>query len=121
MLESESISIYVDGSCAGNPGEGAWAAYYRYKNICKFIHGYEKETTNNRMELTAAIQALNNLKGDFTIKIYTDSIYLKNGITLWIKAWLQNNWRNSAKQEVKNRERVNLFCSFCVVSFSSSN
>jgi len=101
---SDVVSIYVDGSCAGNPGEGGWAAYYQYKGIGKFIHGYEEMTTNNRMELTAAIKALENIKLQHTIKIYTDSVYLKNGITIWIKDWIKNNWRNSAKKEVKNSD-----------------
>lgn len=103
-MMSDVISIYVDGSCAGNPGQGAWGVYYQYKNTCKFMHGYEEITTNNRMELTAAIKALSKISLKSTIKIYTDSVYLKNGITIWIKGWINNNWRNSANKEVKNSD-----------------
>ena len=101
--------IYTDGACIGNPGPGGWAAIIINEKSKKEIFGGEKLTTNNRMELTAAIKALEycseqdgkqpSLK---SIKIYTDSIYLKDGITIWIKKWEKNNWKTSDKKNVKN-------------------
>ena len=103
------IKIYTDGACVGNPGPGGWAAIIIGDNYKKEICGGEKLTTNNRMELTAAIKALEycnqkdikqlSLK---QIKIYTDSIYLKDGITVWINKWIENNWKTSDKKNVKN-------------------
>ena len=103
------IKIYTDGACTGNPGPGGWAAIILFEKDKKELVGGEKLTTNNRMELTAAIKALEycneqekkqlSLK---QIKIYTDSIYLKDGITIWIKNWEKNNWKTANKQNVKN-------------------
>ena len=103
------IKIYTDGACVGNPGPGGWAAIIIGDDYKKEICGGEKLTTNNRMELTAAIKALEycnqkdikqlSLK---QIKIYTDSIYLKDGITVWINKWIENNWKTSDKKNVKN-------------------
>jgi len=103
------IKIYTDGACIGNPGPGGWAAIIIMDNKKSEIFGGEKLTTNNRMELTAAIKALEycakqeqkqlSLK---QIKIYTDSTYLKEGITVWIKNWEKNNWKTADKQNVKN-------------------
>ena len=103
------IKIYTDGSCVGNPGPGGWAAIIIGDDYKKEICGGEKLTTNNRMELTAAIKALEycnqkdikqlSLK---QIKIYTDSIYLKDGITVWINKWIENNWKTADKKNVKN-------------------
>jgi len=103
------IKIYTDGACAGNPGPGGWAAIILFENDKKELFGGEKLTTNNRMELTAAIKALEycneqekkqlSLK---QIKIYTDSTYLKDGITIWINNWEKNNWKTADKKNVKN-------------------
>ncbi len=103
------IKIYTDGACTGNPGPGGWAAIILFEKDKKELFGGEKLTTNNRMELTAAIKALEycneqekkqlSLK---QIKIYTDSIYLKDGITIWIKNWEKNNWKTADKKNVKN-------------------
>ncbi len=95
--------IYTDGACKGNPGEGGWGAYIILNNsIKKEIFGYESNTTNNRMELTAAIKALDYFKDRQKLEIITDSTYLKQGITAWIKSWKQNNWINKQKKAVKN-------------------
>ena len=103
------IKIYTDGACVGNPGPGGWAAIILIENEKKELFGGEKLTTNNRMELTAAIKSLEyydsqegkqlSLK---EIKIYTDSIYLKEGITSWVNNWEKNNWKTSDKKNVKN-------------------
>ena len=102
------IEIYTDGACVGNPGPGGWAAIIISENQKKELFGGEKLTTNNRMELTAAIKALeyyNKEEKKFSsmpIKIYTDSVYLKEGITNWIINWEKNNWKTSDKKNVKN-------------------
>ena len=103
------IKIYTDGACIGNPGPGGWAAVILHENLKKEIFGGEKLTTNNRMELTAAIKALeycNEQEGKQPslkkIKIYTDSMYLKEGITVWINSWEKNNWKTADKKNVKN-------------------
>ncbi len=99
-----SLKIYTDGSCIGNPGPGGWAAVIILENSKKEIFGGEKLTTNNRMELTAAIKALEFCKNQQTqeIKIYTDSVYVKDGITVWINKWEKNNWKTNDKKSVKN-------------------
>ena len=97
-----SISIYTDGACKGNPGEGGWGAYIEYNNEKVKLYGYEKDTTNNRMEITAAIEALRSIKIKSNIIIYTDSKYLMNGINTWINGWKKNNWRTSSNKGVKN-------------------
>ena len=103
------IEIFTDGSCAGNPGPGGWAAIIIEENVKKNIFGGEKLTTNNRMELMAAIKALEycdqHKKGQLSlinIKIFTDSSYLKDGITTWIYNWEKNNWKTADKKNVKN-------------------
>ena len=90
------IKIYTDGACIGNPGPGGWAAVILFENEKKEIFGGEKLTTNNRMELTATIKALEY------INIFTDSKYVKDGITVWIENWEKNNWKTADKQNVKN-------------------
>ena len=97
--------IYTDGACSGNPGPGGWGAVIldEEKNETN-ISGEEKDTTNNRMELTAPIMALKRIKKASKIIIYTDSIYLENGITTWIKNWENNGWMNSNKKPVKNKD-----------------
>ena len=97
-----SITIYTDGACKGNPGEGGWGAYLEYNNEKVKLYGYETDTTNNRMEITAAIEALRYIKVKSNIIIYTDSKYLMNGINTWIHDWKKNNWRTSSNKGVKN-------------------
>ena len=98
------ITIYTDGSCLTNPGSGGWAAIINENNKKKIISGNEKNTTNNRMELLAPINALRRIKSGPKIKIYTDSQYVKNGITEWINTWLNNDWKTSKKEDVKNKD-----------------
>ena len=98
------ITIYTDGSCLTNPGNGGWAAIISDGKETKKISGSEKNTTNNRMELLAPINALKVMKPNVEIKIYTDSQYVKNGITEWINTWLANNWKTSKKEDVKNKD-----------------
>ncbi|MDR1334723.1 MAG: ribonuclease HI [Holosporaceae bacterium] len=98
------VVIYTDGACSGNPGSGGWAAILRYTDVEKKLLGIEENTTNNRMELMAAISALEALRHPCLVEMYTDSTYVKNGITQWVGRWLKNNWLNSAKQSVKNQD-----------------
>ena len=98
------ITIYTDGSCLTKPGNGGWAAIINENNKKKIISGNEKNTTNNRMELLAPINALREIKSGPKIKIYTDSQYVKNGITEWINTWLNNDWKTSKKEDVKNKD-----------------
>ena len=98
------IVIYTDGSCLGNPGKGGWAAIIIKDNKEEIIFGSEKQSTNNRMELTATINALLKIKQDKKIKIYTDSKYVKEGIEKWINNWKLNNWKNANKKDVKNKD-----------------
>ena len=98
------IKIYTDGSCLKNPGNGGWAAIICTDNEIKKISGSEKDTTNNRMELMATINALKEVNSEDLIEIYTDSKYVKNGITDWIHNWIKNNWKTSNKEDVKNKD-----------------
>ena len=98
------IKIYTDGSCVQNPGDGGWAAIIIRDSESKEISGSEKDTTNNRMELLAPINALKKMKPNEQIEIYTDSQYVKLGITEWINAWVVNNWKTSKKEDVKNKD-----------------
>ena len=98
------IKIYTDGSCIGNPGKGGWAAIIINNNNKKIISGRKKNTTNNQMELMAAIEALKKIPKDQEVQMYTDSKYVKMGITEWINKWSQNDWKTSSKQKVKNIE-----------------
>ena len=98
----DKVIIYTDGACKGNPGEGGWGAVLTYKDKKKKNCGYEKDTTNNRMELKAAIEALSSLKSKSDVVIFTDSKYLMQGINSWIENWKTNNWLTSNKKEVKN-------------------
>ena len=98
------IKIYTDGACSGNPGKGGWGAILLYGDKEKRINGFDPETTNNKMELKAVIEALKIIKKNIKIEIHTDSIYVKDGITKWIFAWKKNDWKNSKKQKVKNSE-----------------
>ena len=98
------IKIYTDGSCLENPGNGGWAAIIFMNNEKIIISGRKKNTTNNQMELMAAIEALKKIPKDQEVQMYTDSKYVKMGITEWIKKWSQNDWKTSSKQRVKNIE-----------------
>ena len=98
------IKIYTDGSCLSNPGNGGWAAIINTNGEIKKISGNEKNTTNNRMELMAPINALKNINSKDPIEIFTDSKYVKNGITKWINTWVLNNWKTSKKENVKNKD-----------------
>jgi ribonuclease HI len=98
------VEIYTDGACSGNPGPGGWGAVLRYGEREKELYGAEAVTTNNRMELMAAIQALESLTRPTTVHIHTDSTYLRNGITKWIHGWLRNGWQTTAKSPVKNAD-----------------
>ncbi|RMF11696.1 MAG: ribonuclease HI [Alphaproteobacteria bacterium] len=98
------VEIFTDGACSGNPGPGGWGAILRYNGREKELYGGETETTNNRMELTAAIRALEALKRPCRVRLHTDSRYVKDGITRWIHNWKRNGWRTAAKKPVKNAE-----------------
>lgn len=98
------VTIHTDGACSGNPGPGGWGAILEYDGKTKELRGGEALTTNNRMELTAAIEALNALKRPCTVKLYTDSNYVKGGITGWLSGWKKNGWRTSDRKPVKNVE-----------------
>ena len=100
----KEITIFTDGACSGNPGKGGWGAVLLYQDNEKHLSGSEKLTTNNRMELKATIEALKAIKHPSKIKLYTDSQYVKNGITEWIINWKKNGWKNASKKPVKNSE-----------------
>ncbi len=102
MHKNHEIIIYTDGACSGNPGPGGWGAVIYSKENKTEISGYELDTTNNRMEILAAIKALESLETKSTVLLYTDSNYLKLGITSWIKVWKKNNWKNRSKKLIKN-------------------
>ena len=100
----KKVKVITDGSCLGNPGPGGWAAVLRYNHQSKEMWGSEKETTNNRMELTAAIEALRALKEPCDVEVVTDSEYVKNGITVWIHGWKKKGWLTAAKKPVINQD-----------------
>lgn len=100
----KTVEIFTDGACSGNPGPGGWGAILRYNGHEKELYGGEPETTNNRMELLAAIRALETLKRPCKVKLHTDSRYVKDGITQWIHNWKRNGWRTANKKPVKNVE-----------------
>ncbi len=104
-FEPENIvEIWTDGGCRPNPGPGGWAAILKFKGNLRELSGGEADTTNNRMELTAAAQALSALKRPCVVKLHTDSEYLKNGITRWHTGWVRKNWRSSTGDPVKNMD-----------------
>ena len=96
------ITIYTDGACSSNPGPGGWGAVLKSGKHEKEIYGSDPDTTNNKMELTAAIKALSAIKKTSVVTLYTDSVYVKDGITKWIYNWKKNNWKTAKKQPVKN-------------------
>ncbi|MBM3610370.1 MAG: ribonuclease HI [Alphaproteobacteria bacterium] len=104
MSVSDIIEIFTDGACLGNPGPGGWGALLRWKGKEKELSGGEAHTTNNRMELKATIEALRAIKKPVPIHIYTDSQYVKNGITLWLVDWKKNGWKTKQKDPVKNQD-----------------
>ena len=94
--------IFTDGACSGNPGPGGWGALLKYGDTKKELSGGELETTNNRMEMMAAIRALESLNRPIQVELYTDSVYVKDGITKWIHGWKARNWKTANKKPVKN-------------------
>ena len=100
----KSVHIYTDGACRGNPGPGGWGVLLRYDANEKCLYGGEKNTTNNRMELRAAIEGLNALKEPCQVTLTTDSQYVRQGITEWLAKWKQKNWKTSKKEPVKNQD-----------------
>ncbi len=104
MSDLERIEIYTDGACRGNPGPGGWAATLQLGAHFRELSGAEPATTNNRMELTAVIEALAALKRESAVRLYTDSEYVRRGITEWLKVWKARDWRTADKKPVKNRD-----------------
>jgi len=104
MSAPNRVTIYTDGACSGNPGPGGWGVILRFGEHEKELSGGAAETTNNRMELTAAIEALNALKRPCAVDLYTDSTYVRSGITEWMDGWKRKNWRTAAKKPVKNAD-----------------
>lgn len=100
----DTVEIYADGACSGNPGPGGWGAVLRWRGHEKELNGGEPDTTNNRMELMAVIESLRVLKRPMTIDVYTDSTYVQKGMTEWIWGWRKNNWRTADKKPVKNAD-----------------
>ena len=98
------VEIFTDGACSGNPGPGGYGAILKYNNNYKEISGYEPNTTNNRMELMAVIEALGRLKRACKVKVYSDSSYVINGMTKWIPGWIKKKWINSQKKPVLNKD-----------------
>ncbi|MFN5351415.1 MAG: ribonuclease HI [Alphaproteobacteria bacterium] len=98
------VVIYTDGACSGNPGKGGWGAVLIFGEITKEIYGYNSDTTNNRMELMAVIEALKALKKPCLVELYLDSQYVKNGITEWIIKWQKNGWKTADKKPIKNQD-----------------
>lgn len=102
--ETPAVVIYTDGACKGNPGPGGWGAWLRHGDRERELFGGEPATTNNRMELTAVIQALSALKRPCTVDLYTDSEYVRQGITAWIRGWKARGWRTADRKPVKNMD-----------------
>ena len=100
----KQVIIYTDGACRGNPGPGGWGALIRFDSVEKEIFGGQANTTNNQMELSAAIEGLSILTEPCNVELFTDSKYVMDGITQWIQNWKKNNWRTAAKKDVKNKE-----------------
>lgn len=100
----ETMNIYTDGACSGNPGPGGWGAILRYNGHEKELFGFAAATTNNRMELTAVIEALRSLKRSVAAQVHTDSQYVQKGITEWIHGWKRRGWKTAAKEPVKNED-----------------
>ncbi|WP_455474441.1 ribonuclease HI [Bartonella sp. B30(2025)] len=104
LKQQKVVEIYTDGACSGNPGVGGWGAILCWNGHERELYGGEAYTTNNKMELTAAICALKALKEPCSVDLYTDSIYVRNGISVWLKNWKKNNWQTASNNPVKNME-----------------
>ena len=100
----KTVNIYTDGACRGNPGIGGWGVYIEYGETIKELYGGDELTTNNKMELTAAIKGLEALNTKCQVNLITDSKYVMDGINGWINGWKKNNWKNSKKKDVKNKD-----------------
>jgi len=98
----KQVEVFTDGACKGNPGPGGWGALLRYGEVERELFGGEPDTTNNRMELQAAIEALKALSESCEVRLTTDSVYVKNGITQWLEGWKKKGWKTSARKPVKN-------------------
>lgn len=110
----EKVNIYTDGACSGNPGPGGWAAILEYNGTKKELCGGEKQTTNNRMELTAVIKALEALKRECIVELWTDSKYVANGLELgWARAWKENNWKKKDKSPALNPDLWDVLLQLC--------
>ncbi|MCX7327543.1 MAG: ribonuclease HI [Hyphomicrobiales bacterium] len=103
-MSTDKVVVFTDGACSGNPGPGGWGAILTFKGVEKELRGGEAHTTNNRMELMAAISALEAMKRPCLVELHTDSQYVKNGITSWIHNWKRNGWRTADKKPVKNED-----------------
>lgn len=103
-VDDGGIDIYSDGACLGNPGPGGWGVVLKWRGVEKELSGGEHETTNNRMELRAAIEGLAALKRSSTVRVHTDSTYVRDGITKWIHNWKRNGWKTAGKKPVKNMD-----------------
>jgi ribonuclease HI len=120
MPEPSLVEIFTDGACRGNPGPGGWAVILRYRGVEKELTGYDPDTTNNRMEMMAAIAGLEALKRPCRVRLYSDSQYLRDGITKWIDGWKRRGWRTADKQPVKNIDlwqRLNIAAARHVVAW----
>lgn len=104
MNPNKQVVIYTDGACKGNPGPGGWGALLRYGEVEKELFGGDPQTTNNRMEMTAVIESLRALTRPMEVVIYTDSVYVMQGMTVWIHSWIQRGWKTADKKPVKNVE-----------------
>ena len=102
--ETEAVDLFTDGACSGNPGPGGWGVVLRWRGVDKELAGGEPVTTNNRMEMMAAIAGLESLTRPMTVRIHTDSTYLRDGITKWIHGWKRNGWKTADRKPVKNVE-----------------
>ncbi len=100
----KTVNIYTDGACRGNPGDGGWGVIIEYGDVSKKLFGGQRNTTNNQMELKAAIEGLKALKESCNVTLTTDSKYVMDGITSWIDNWKKNSWKNSSKKDVKNKD-----------------
>jgi len=101
---ADTVVIHTDGACSGNPGPGGWGAVLEYDGRVRELKGGAAHSTNNRMELTAAIEALNALKRSCKVELFSDSVYVRDGITRWIRGWKRNGWKTASKKPVKNKE-----------------
>ena len=104
MTEGRTVIVATDGACKGNPGPGGWGAVLRWGDVVKTLSGGEPDTTNNRMELTGAIEALAALKRPCNVELSTDSVYVRDGITKWVFGWQKNGWKTAAKKPVANAD-----------------